>query len=339
MRFCLDRSRTWGLLTILLLIFLGGLCVRGAGYDPLEIGKAAPNSGTDLVVHDRVRNRDIPLRVYLPEAHAPAPVIVLSPGLGGTYAAYTYLSEHWVARGYVVVCLQHPGSDDTVWKDKPKVEAMLAMWKAASLQNFLLRVKDVPAVLDQLATWNKLSGNILFGRLDLKHVGMSGHSFGAITTQAVSGQSFGALGPVFTDPRITAALALSPSVPKRGDATTAFGSVKIPWMLMTGTMDKSPIGDADAASRLGVYTNLQGAPKYEVILNKAEHSAFTNRALPGDSEPRDPNHHRVILALSTAFWDAYLRGDATAAAWLNGPGPRAMMETTDQWQLNLGTGG
>jgi hypothetical protein len=49
---------------------------------------------------------------------------------------------------------------------------------------------------------------------------------------------------------------------------------------------------------------------------------------------RNPNHHRVILALSTAFWDAYLRGDAQALAWLNGSGPRSVLEAADLWQLS-----
>ncbi len=35
---------------------------------------------------------------------------------------------------------------------------------------------------------------------------------------------------------------------------------------------------------------------------------FGERALPGDSEQRNPNHHRAILALSTAFLDTYLKG-------------------------------
>jgi hypothetical protein len=40
----------------------------------------------------------------------------------------------------------------------------------------------------------------------------------------------------------------------------------------------------------------------------------------------------VILALSTAFWDTYLRGDAEALAWLNGSGPRSVMEADDRWR-------
>ena len=245
-----------------------------------------------------------------------------------------FLGEHWAARGYVAVFLQHPGSDDSVWKGKPVPERMRAMKQAASLDNFLLRVHDVPAVLDQLESWNADKASPLAGRLDLKKVGMSGHSFGAVTTEAVSGEASPMGGQTFTDQRITAAIAFSPSSPKTGSAEKAFGAVTIPWMLMTGTKDVAPIGDTDVASRLAVYPALHGAPKYEVVLYDAEHSVFTDRALPGDREPRNPNHHRVILALSTAFWDAYLRGDAEALAWLNGPGPRSVMEPNDRWQFS-----
>ena len=90
------------------------------------------------------------------------------------------------------------------------------MKKAINLENFLLRVKDVPAVLDQLQRWNKQNGHALYGRLDMEHVGMSGHSFGAITTQAVSGQTLPGGKAIFTDPRIKAAIIFSPSSPQVG---------------------------------------------------------------------------------------------------------------------------
>ncbi len=261
-------------------------------------------------------------------------MILFSHGLGGTRAGSVYLGEHWAARGYATVFLQHPGSDDSVWKDEPVQDRMRAMKQAASLENFLLRVQDIPATLNQLATWNADSSNCLAGRLDLKKVGMSGHSFGAVTTEAVSGETSPGGNQEFTDPRIQAAIAFSPSKPRRFSAEEAFGTVRIPWLLMTGTKDVTPIGNADMKSRLAVYPALHGAAKYEVVLCNAEHSVFTDRALPGDREPRNPNHHRVILALSTAFWDAYLRGDARALAWLNGSGPRSVMEPDDQWQFS-----
>jgi len=302
-----------------------------AVYDPLLIDKYQPGH-EDLIVKDARRSREIPIRVYLPKEKKPAPVVLFSHGLGGSREGSAFLGNHWAARGYVAIFLQHPGSDDSVWKDKPVAERMAAMRAAADLENFALRVDDVRAVLDQLERWNKAAGHPLAGRLDLKRVGMSGHSFGAVTTQAVSGQRF-VRGATLTDPRIRAAVIMSPSGPRRGaDPVATFGAVKIPWMLLTGTKDTAPIGDADVASRLSVFPALPPGGKYELVLYNAEHSAFTDRALPGDIQPRNPNHHRSILALTTAFWDAYLRDDQNALQWLDGDGPRKILDKDDRWQ-------
>ena len=301
-----------------------------AVYDPLLIDKYQPEQ-KDLTVKDARRSREVPIRVYLPKEKEPAPVVLFSHGLGGSREGSAFLGNHWAARGYVAVFVQHPGSDDSVWKDKPPAQRMAVMRAAAGLENFLLRVDDVRAVLDQLEQWNKLAGHPLTGRLDMKRVGMSGHSFGAVTTQALSGQRF-ARGTTVTDARIKAAVIMSPSGPRLGDPAQAFGGVKIPWMLLTGTRDTAPIGDADVASRLSVFPALPPGGKYELVLYNAEHSAFTERALPGDSQPRNPNHHRSILAVTTAFWDAYLRDDPSAKKWLDGDGPRKILEKDDRWQ-------
>jgi predicted dienelactone hydrolase len=313
-----------------LLLLAGFSGVEAKGYDPLAIDAQFRSQVRDLTVHDASRDRDIPARLYLPADERPAPIVLFSHGLGGSRAGSKFLGEQWAARGYIAVFVQHPGSDDAVWKDAAPEQRMAALRTAASLENFLLRVRDIPAVLDELDIWNK-SGP-LAGRLDLAKIGMSGHSFGAVTTEAVSGEMLPMSGTKLTDPRIRAAVILSPSVPKSTTAEQAFGAVKIPWLLMTGTKDIAPIGPADVKSRLAVYPALHGAPKYQVVLNNAEHSAFTDRALPGDREPRNPKHHRVILALSTAFWDAYLQGNKDALVWLNGDGPRSVMEKADDWK-------
>jgi predicted dienelactone hydrolase len=303
-------------------------------YDPLAISKEELPKPLDVVVEDHNRdNRKIPLHIYLPAAKSPAPVVFFSHGLGGSNLGSAFIGKHWSARGYVAVFVQHPGSDEGVWRGKPLAERLPAMRKAAGLDNFLLRVKDIPIVLDQLDEWNKNPNHSLAGRLDMKKIGMSGHSFGAVTTQAVSGQTFPLSGTSLTDKRIKAAISFSPSSPRKGiEPNQAFGSVKIPWMLMTGTKDVAPIGDQDVKSRLAVFSALPAGSKYELVLDNAEHSVFTERPLPGEKEKRNPNHHRVILALSTAFWDAYLRDDAQAKAWLDGDGPKNVLEHGDKWQ-------
>ncbi len=302
-------------------------------YDPLAVRDEPIPPPLDRYVEDGARNRRLPLRIYLPATHEAAPVILFSHGLGGSNRGNAFLGEHWARRGYVAVFLQHPGSDVDVWRDLPASQRRRALREAADVENFLLRVRDVPATLDALALWNRARDDLLRGRLDLERIGMSGHSFGALTTQAVAGQRFMRGRRDFTDSRIDAALMLSPNAPTRGDGpAAAFGGVRIPWLLMTGTRDTAPIGNATVASRLAVFPALPPGGKYELVLEGAEHSAFTDRALPGDRAPRNPNHHRAILAISTAFWDAHLRGRAAARAWLEGEGPRSVLEPADRWQ-------
>ena len=319
-------SRTFALL-MLSLVMSSRLW---ADYDPL-LTTDAKTEQVDLGIKDAKRSREIPIRVYLPADKKAAPVVLFSHGLGGNREGSAFLGKHWASRGYVAVFLQHPGSDDSVWKDLPIAQRMAALKKAAGLKEFLLRVQDVPAVLDQLELWNKDAAHTLAGRFDLNHVGMSGHSFGAVTTQAVSGQ-VAPLGKGFTDRRIQAAVIMSPSGPANGNTKQAFGSVKIPWMLLTGTKDSNPINGADAKTRLIVFPDLSPGSKYQLVLDNAEHSAFTERALPGETERRNPNHHRATLAVTTAFWDAYLRDDKEARQWLDSDAVRSVLEKDDQWQ-------
>jgi predicted dienelactone hydrolase len=316
-----------------ILLWACGAGVHAGIYDPLAVSPEVQMEHRDLGVVDARRQREIPIRVYLaPEGGAAAPVVLFSHGLGGSREGNGYLGRHWAARGYAAVFLQHPGSDSAVWREAPPAGRLRAMQQAASGENLVLRVEDVVAVLDGLERWNEEAGHALAGRLDLGKVGMSGHSFGAVTAQALGGQRPARGARSGAEPRIAAALMMSPSSPRFGSAAEAFGRVSIPWMLMTGTRDVARIGGADMKSRLAVFPALPPGGKYELVLFGGEHSAFTDLAPPGERASKNSNHHRVILALGTAFWDAHLRGDAEARAWLEGEGPRSVMEGGDSWQ-------
>lgn len=325
---------SYGLLVVTLFAAaINTLSAQEPKYDPLSIPKDWKAETVDLSVKDATRDREIPLRVYLPKKTEAAPVILFSHGLGGSCQNNPYLGQQWSARGYVVVFTQHPGSDESVWKEVPVRQRLAAMKKAASAGNLHLRLKDIPAVIDQLEKWNDSETHALAGRLDLERLGMSGHSFGAVTTQGVSGQKSGRGDFSYTDKRIIAAIAMSPSSPRNGaDPKLMFEDVKIPWLLMTGTKDIAKVGDIDLASRLAVYPALPRGDKYELVLEGAEHEAFGDRETPLAQKPRNANHHRVILATSTAFWDTYLRQDPAARTWLTGPGPTSVMEEKDKWQ-------
>lgn len=95
----------------------------------------------------------------------------------------------------------------------------------------------------------------------------------------------------------------------------------------------SPFGNQTLESRRAVYIALPRGDKYELLLHNAEHSAFGDNRLRGENPSRDPNHHRVILVLSTAFWDTYLRGDEDAKTYLHGPVGKAVSGTLDHLQV------
>ena len=132
---------TMNLLTgcLLALSVLADVPALAADYDPLAVSKSEQTRTHDLTLTDDARKREVPLRVYLPTATDPAPVVLFSHGLGGSRENGGYLGKHWSARGYVVVFLQHAGSDESVWKDAPIGQRMTALTRAASAQNLLLR--------------------------------------------------------------------------------------------------------------------------------------------------------------------------------------------------------
>ena len=276
--------------------------------------------------------REVPMKIYLP-AQKHAPVILLSHGLGGSREVGSYLGNHWAARGYAVVAMQHVGSDISVIKDVPIAQRFKALKNAASIQSFIDRTKDVPAVIDQITQWNAQKDHLFFARFDMSKLGIGGHSYGAITSQALSGQKYGALGDKYTDKRIKAALMLSPSPTKAGKNKEAFGHIQIPWMLMTGTKDTSAVKpDLRPEDRLKVYESLQATGnKYQLVLKDAKHMAFSDRTLLG-IQHRNKNHHQSIIALSSAYWDMHLKGDMEAKAWLHGDGPRRQLDEGDLWQ-------
>lgn len=282
--------------------------------DAWKIPGPAAVEVTQYEWQDGKRNREVPVTVYAPQAgKGPFPVIIFSHGLGGSRDGYEYLGRHWASHGYVSVHLQHKGSDTEVWKGQtqPYREMQRA---AAAPANALNRPKDVTFAIDKLeelnakdAKWN--------GRLDLKHIGVAGHSFGAYTTLASIGQV-----PPLADRRICAAIPMSAPVPNRSgvDLDKVYKEVKVPCFHMTGTRDNSPIGDTSAAQRRLPFDHIHNGDQYLLILADAEHMAFSDSKL-GNGR-RNPRHHELILQGSTAFWNAYLRNDADAKNWLAGGG-------------------
>jgi len=262
-------------------------------------------------------NRVVPYKLYVPrEATGPAPVVIFSHGLGGSRDGAVYLLNHLAENGYVAVAVQHAGSDTpAVFSGGAMNQA--GVREATSPGAAADRFRDIPFALDELTKMNASDAR-LKGRLDLSRIGMSGHSYGAVTTMALSGQSFGPGGFMsFADPRIKAAIVYSPSKPRRGDPAQALAGIRMPMFHMTGTNDQNPLDPSEPASERQIpYRHLKNADKYLLVFKDGDHMIFSGRDFRGGPRPNDPRFHAWIQKASLAFWDAYLRGNADAKTYL-----------------------
>ncbi|MDB6111201.1 MAG: Platelet-activating factor acetylhydrolase plasma/intracellular isoform [Pedosphaera sp.] len=303
---------------------------------------AGPSSVATLKLdwQDQKRDRKVPVKIYYPKTGAgPFPVIIFSHGLGGSRDGYEYLGQHWASHAYVSVHVQHVGSDSAVWQDAAPAERFKALQKSASnLKNATERPRDVSFAIDQLVKLNQEEGP-LRRQLDLVHIGVAGHSFGSFTTLAIAGEVLPALsGGEFSagDPRVKAAIAMSSPVPRdksRWDA--AFAKIHIPCFHMTGTRDDSPIGDTKAEARRVPFDHISGADQFLLTLQDGDHMVFSGRSRGQGGGEKDELFHGLILMSSTAFWDAYLKGDAQAKAWLAGNGFATLLKQDGKFEQKL----
>lgn len=290
--------------------------------------------------HDDARNRDVPVKIYHPATNtAPWPIILFSHGLGGSREGYEYLGRHWASHGYVSVHPTHVGSDTSVLRGSS--QPFQAMQRAAAdPRNAINRPGDVSFVIDRL-TALKRADERFKGRLALEKIGIAGHSFGGYTALAAAGQLLpgpGGKSVSLGDPRIKAAIAMSAPARQRDNLLLdrSYGAIKIPCFHMTGTKDDSPIGETRAADRRIPFDHMTGADNYLLTLSGGDHMVFSGRRLrPGDGA-RDARFHELILAGTTAFWDAYLKGDAAAKAWLESGGFKASVGADGAFEQKKG---
>lgn len=311
----------------------------------------------EAVWHDASRNRDVPVKIYYPTGeHAPkvSPVIVFSHGLGGSRESYSYLGNAWAAHGYISVHPQHHGSDsDLITEAKRPLRIVRALKKALSdPANLVDRPKDVAFVIDRLTALNGDATFVLHGRLDLAHLAVAGHSFGAYTVMATVGQAVGPaanaryFGP---DRRVVAAIAMSSQPAAPDNLAHAYDKITVPVFHMTGTKDEAPggrgstddgsIGHTSPAGRRVAFDHTTNAVAYLLTFEGGDHMVFSGRE-PGAESGNERSMrrlmgsgsnseltpakrdamHRIVIDGSLAFWDATLRGNSDARHWLEGGG-------------------
>ena len=279
---------------------------------------------TDGVLHDEARKRDVPYRLYAPNPLAGIyPVIFVSHGIGGTRESMPYLGRYLAEHGYIVIHLQHPGTDNSLWMHEKSLDAIYGALRRGMLdaRAAQARFQDVPFAVREL---DKLDASgPLAGHIDLQRIGMAGHSYGSVTTLVAAGQRMGPGGAWFyKEPRIKAGLLMSPSLPiQGGDLTQLYRSIDIPLFHVTGTKDGNAVPgnrEFDPVERTLPYQNLKIPHQYLLVLNGATHNSFSGLEHGPHAHGREveTRYTHATQEAALLFFDAYVKGDPKAEAAL-----------------------
>jgi dienelactone hydrolase len=225
---------------------------------------------------------------------APYPILMFSHGSCGFPNQSTFLTARLASYGFVVVAPPHPGN------------TLFEFPACGSFPNQLAsaieRPQDVLFVLDAMLAADADGGSPFFGAVDEARIGMSGHSFGGLTTYLT----------VPLDARFKVAVPMAPAVP-------GTPVLSIPSLTM--------LGQIDSVVSLPAIRNAYAAalpPKFLTEIADAGHFAFSNGCFPGpDCNPpttltQDEAHQRV-LRYALPFLKVYLAGDEAFRPFLAPP--------------------
>ena len=294
----------------------GAAALVTAAAWPLRAWCAAPATDfdtLDLDWRDAARQRDVPVRLYLPQsagARAPVPVVVFSHGIGGSRRGYRYLGEHFAGHGVASLHLQHVGSDRQVWTGGSVFSMIGRLQDAAQDREAIARAQDFRFALDTL-----LAGD-LAPRLDPRRVIAAGHSYGANTALLAAGARVERQGRAvdLRDPRVSAAIVISaPPFYGDGDPRRILAGVQVPSLHITATEDVINIPGyySGAGDRVAIFDATASAAKWLAVFEGGSHSMFTDRSGTG-GVLLNPQVKTATKELSLAFVNKVFGGEGSA---------------------------
>jgi predicted dienelactone hydrolase len=225
----------------------------------------------------------------LAEGVSHLPLVIFSHGSCGFQEQSIFFTSTLASYGFVVAAPPHPGNSTA--------EILTCSTAAAVQDSFANRPADVIFVIDSLLALNDDPSSFFYETIDPTRIGVSGHSFGGLTTLRVSAM----------DPRVIAGVALAP-VARSIQAEVE--RIDIPIMIQVGTLD-GLLTDARLAY------GLLDAPRYRLEIENMTHSPFADVCLECTATSLTPAQaHPVVLRYAIPFMLHYLAGDDRFDAFL-----------------------
>ena len=278
-------------------------------------------------VDEKRDDRVVPFKIYHPVDHdwESLPIVVWSHGFGGSRDGASFLSRYLAANGYVLFHITHHGTDSSLWEGKEghpwDILRNAEIPRATTLDRFY----DVPFALDQLKIWADENPDV-GDYMDFDNIGMSGHSFGAMTTQVMAGMMIPDMNDELIrlkEDRFKAGILYSPvPIAHLSDEPheKIYGPIDLPLLHMTGTEDDSPLEGFGYEKRLLVHQYTEHPEKYALVKRDGDHMVYNGtRGKLGANSNRE-RHEALVKIGALAFWDAQLRGDKNAQDWLTNGG-------------------
>ena len=275
-----------------------------------ESGRYKVVTVDELVLRDTKRSKDVPVKIYYPDAPGPCPIIIFSHGAFGSRETYWALGEYWASYGYVSI---HPSHEDSR-QDSGYRGGLVQVIRDSHLWES--RPRDISFVIDSLPEIERHVPD-LKGKLDGSRIGVGGHSYGAYTAQAIGGAGVTMPGESkprsFADPRVRAVVIMSPQGEgEMGLTSRSWETMRLPTLLMYGSRDFGTQRRTPNWRSQPFYSSPPG-DKYDIELEGATHFTFVGPFREGG---RDTMLFKCAKLETVAFWDAYLKDDPSAREYL-----------------------
>ena len=277
-----------------------------------------------LRIVDPARDMAMDCTIRKPAAAAgPLPVVIYSVPMDWAPDDPTpdgaHIAEYIAAAGYLAITVRHPGTDRLVFPDYPSQrpdKKQYALDRAEDPACHLYRIADFPFLLDTLEAWN--ADGPYKGLIDLTRIGMSGHSFGALTGMALVGQRVGEDLVSRKDPRVKAMVTYGAMASPPGMPAAMFSDIDRPALSIVGAGDFTYGRWYMPWDKLAAFRYCDAPNRYAVMLDLADHHTYHGgRTAAGKATNGELLCQQWTRCLTLAFCDAWLCGDPAARRWLD----------------------